>query len=66
LRIERHHLVDDVMRAYPKTIGVFPDFRMVCMGCTVTRSRIVADACTKHHIDSRVLTALQKCSGAET
>jgi hybrid cluster-associated redox disulfide protein len=55
MRIELHDLVDDVMRIYPKTIRVFLDFKMACVGCPIAGFHTVADACAEHDIDSRVL-----------
>jgi hybrid cluster-associated redox disulfide protein len=50
-------LVDDVMRAEPRTIRVFLAFQMGCVGCPLACFHTVADACREHHIDREVFLA---------
>jgi hybrid cluster-associated redox disulfide protein len=57
-------LVDDVMRAEPRTIRVFLAFQMGCVGCPLACFHTVADACREHHIDrDAFLAALHDCTG---
>jgi hybrid cluster-associated redox disulfide protein len=52
--------VDDVMHRHPKTIRVFLDFRMKCVGCPVACFHTVEDACREHRADRQTfLTALE-------
>lgn len=46
-----YDLVDDVMRASPKTIRVFLEFKMGCVGCPIATFHTVEDACREHGID---------------
>jgi hybrid cluster-associated redox disulfide protein len=43
--------VDDVMRRWPSTIGVFLEFRMGCIGCPIGAFHSVDEACRAHGID---------------
>jgi hybrid cluster-associated redox disulfide protein len=49
-----HDLVDDVMRVSSKTIRVFLEFRMGCVGCPIAAFHTVEDACHEHSIDRDV------------
>ena len=56
-------LVDDVMRAEPRTIRVFLAFQMGCVGCPLSCFHTVTDACREHHIDrDAFLAALRDCT----
>ncbi len=41
--IEPTDLVDDVMTAWPATIRVFLDYKMLCVGCPISCFHTVAD-----------------------
>lgn len=57
-----YDLVDDVMRAAPKTIRVFLAHRMGCVGCPIATFHTVEDACREHGIDGNAfLRELQAC-----
>ena len=43
--------VDDVMRGSPKTIRVFLEFRMGCVGCPIATFHTVDEACREHDTD---------------
>jgi hybrid cluster-associated redox disulfide protein len=56
-------LVDDVMRAEPRTIRVFLAFQMGCVGCPLACFHTVADACREHSTDcAAFLAALHDCA----
>ena len=58
-----YDLVDDVMRGSPKTIRVFLEFKMGCVGCPIATFHTVDDACREHEIDSKkFLQALSACA----
>ena len=58
-----YDLVDDVMRGSPKTIRVFLQFKMGCVGCPIATFHTVDDACREHEIDSKkFLQALSACA----
>jgi hybrid cluster-associated redox disulfide protein len=62
--IEFDDLVDEVMRSQPKTIRVFLDFKMGCVGCPIACLHTVDDACVEHGIDrSAFLEALRDVAG---
>jgi hybrid cluster-associated redox disulfide protein len=44
-------LIDDVMRAWPRTIRVLMRRRMLCIGCPIGVFHTVADACRAHEVD---------------
>ena len=56
-------LVDDVMRAEPRTIRVFLAYQMGCVGCPLSCFHTVTDACREHRIDrDAFLAALRDCT----
>jgi hybrid cluster-associated redox disulfide protein len=56
-------LVDEVMSRSPRTIGVFLEYRMRCVGCPIACFHSVDDACREHHVDREAfLEALQACA----
>jgi hybrid cluster-associated redox disulfide protein len=58
-----YDLVDDVMRGAPKTIRVFIEHRMGCVGCPIATFHTVEDACREHGIDrDAFLRALHACA----
>ena len=58
-----YDLVDDVMRGSPKTIRVFLQFKMGCVGCPIATFHTVDDACREHEIDSKkFLQARSACA----
>jgi hybrid cluster-associated redox disulfide protein len=60
-------VVGELMTAWPKTIRVFLDFRMGCVGCPIAGFHTVDDACREHGIDrDAVLAALRTVAGAVT
>jgi hybrid cluster-associated redox disulfide protein len=57
-----YDLVDDVMRGAPKTIRVFLDHKMACVGCPIASFHTVEDACREHGVDrDAFLQALHGC-----
>ncbi len=63
MAFSQYDLVDDVMREKPKTIRVFIEFKMGCVGCPIGSFHTVEDACKEHEIDRDVfLRALQACA----
>jgi hybrid cluster-associated redox disulfide protein len=44
-------LVDDVMSGSPRTIRVFLEFKMGCVGCPIACFHSVDDACREHGVD---------------
>jgi hybrid cluster-associated redox disulfide protein len=57
-----YDLVDDVMRDSPKTIRVFLQHKMGCVGCPIASFHTVDDACREHAIDRDVfLRELRAC-----
>jgi hybrid cluster-associated redox disulfide protein len=57
-------LVDEVMRRSPRTIRVFLEFDMRCVGCPIACFHTVADACREHGVDREVfLAALRAAAG---
>lgn len=65
MRIGPNTLVDDVMRAYPRSIRVFMANRMQCIGCPVGRIHTLADACREHEIDlAELIAALEDMASA--
>jgi hybrid cluster-associated redox disulfide protein len=55
--------VDDVMHRNPRTIRVFLDFRMKCVGCPVACFHTVDDACREHRVDRHTfLNALRSAT----
>lgn len=66
MRIDLYDLVDDVMRQHPRTIRVFLDFKMSCVGCPITSFHTIGEACTAHSIDSaKLLDALHDALALE-
>ena len=55
--VEPTQLVDDVMRRWPKTIRVFLNHRMHCVGCPIACFHTVADACREHGVDQAQFVA---------
>lgn len=56
----------DIMRTWPRTVGVFLGYRMLCVGCVVARFHTVADASRAHGIDEAELrAALAAAAGGE-
>ena len=48
--------VDDIMRIWPRTIRVFLDYRMNCVGCPIGTFHSIEDACREHGIDLAAFT----------
>jgi hybrid cluster-associated redox disulfide protein len=62
--IEFDDLVDEVMRSQPKTIRIFLDFKMGCVGCPIACFHTVDDACVEHGIDRNAfMKALRDIAG---
>ena len=54
--------VDEVMSRSPRTIRVFLEFRMRCVGCPIACFHSVDDAAREHGVDREVfLGALRAC-----
>ncbi|WP_376708302.1 DUF1858 domain-containing protein [Bradyrhizobium cenepequi] len=45
------------MRRWPRTIRVFLDFRMPCVGCPIAAFHSIEEACGEHGIDVRVFVS---------
>lgn len=43
--------VDDVMRFWPDTVGVFIKHGTLCIGCPVGSFHTIVDACREHSLD---------------
>ena len=57
MSLEFGSTVDDVMRRWPVTIGVFIEHRMRCVGCPIGCFHTLDDACREHDIDRTRLMA---------
>jgi hybrid cluster-associated redox disulfide protein len=58
-----HDLVDDVMTRSPRTIRIFLEFRMHCVGCPIACFHTVGDACREHGVDhDAFMQALLTCA----
>jgi hybrid cluster-associated redox disulfide protein len=58
--IDSKALVDEVMRRWPATVGVFMRWRMKCVGCPFGVFHSVEHACEEHAQDlARFLAALE-------
>jgi hybrid cluster-associated redox disulfide protein len=55
--VESHQVVDDIMRKQPRTIAVFLQFRMLCVGCPIAPFHSLEEACQAHGIDQELLIA---------
>jgi len=47
-RVDPTSMVDDVMRRWPTTIGVFIRWRMMCVGCPFGTFHTIEQACLEH------------------
>lgn len=43
--------MDEIMRAWPNTIRVVLEYRMLCIGCPIASFHTISDACREHGID---------------
>lgn len=43
--------LDQVMQAWPQTVRVFLNYRMLCVGCLINPFHTVTDACREYHLD---------------
>ncbi|WP_454620657.1 DUF1858 domain-containing protein [Bradyrhizobium cenepequi] len=50
-------MVDDVMRRWPPAIGVFLDFRMLCVGCPIGAFHSIEEACGEHGVDTAIFVS---------
>ena len=67
MALEHTCVVDDVMRRWPATIGVFITHRMGCVGCPIGCFHTVDDACREHGIDRvRFMSDLQAALPRDT
>lgn len=65
VRIGPQDLVDDVMRRWPQTIGVFMRGRMKCIGCPFGPFHTIAYACEEHGQDQDAfIAALERAIGS--
>ena len=66
-RIDPNSTVDEVMRRWPATIGVFIRWRMKCVGCPFGTFHTIEHACLEHGTDApSFLAALRTAvAGAE-
>jgi hybrid cluster-associated redox disulfide protein len=59
-RIDPKALVDEAMRRWPATVGVFMRWRMKCVGCPFGVFHSIEHACEEHEQDlARFLAALE-------
>ena len=64
--VEFECTVDDVMRRWPVTIGVFIEHRMRCVGCPIGCFHTLDDACREHDVDrTRLMTDLSHAIASE-
>jgi hybrid cluster-associated redox disulfide protein len=60
MRIDPTAMVDEVMRRWPPTVGVFMRWRMKCVGCPFGVFHSVEHACEEHEQElATFLAALQ-------
>jgi hybrid cluster-associated redox disulfide protein len=45
--------MDDIMQAWPATVGVLIRHHMLCVGCPIAPFHTLSDACRKHGIDKK-------------
>ncbi|TLP49161.1 DUF1858 domain-containing protein [Cohaesibacter sp. CAU 1516] len=43
--------LDEVMKTWPQTVGVFLHHKMLCVGCLVNPFHTIADACAEYDLD---------------
>ena len=46
-----HMSMDEIMRAWPGTIRVILQHRMLCVGCPIAPFHTISDACREHSVD---------------
>jgi hybrid cluster-associated redox disulfide protein len=60
-KIDAQALVDDVMRRWPATVGVFIRLRMKCVGCPFGVFHSIEHACQEHALQvETALAALER------
>lgn len=50
VRIQPDLSVDEIMRRWPATIGVFMRMQMLCVGCPIGTFHTIVEACTEHGV----------------
>jgi hybrid cluster-associated redox disulfide protein len=64
-RVDPKSMVDEVMRRWPATIGVFIRWRMKCVGCPFGTFHTIEHACLEHGSDTRSFHAALEMAVAE-
>ena len=57
-------IVDDVMRRWPATVGVFLGYKMYCAGCPIVLFHTVEDACRAHGVEREAFLAELRAAAA--
>lgn len=61
LQITEKMTIGEVAQKYPKTVFIFFDFGLHCVGCPSASGETIAEACELHKIDKKdFLSALNK------
>jgi hybrid cluster-associated redox disulfide protein len=64
---QAHLPVDDIMRRWPRTIRVFLELKLACVGCPIGVFHTVDDAAAEHGLDrDDVLGRLRTLARPET
>ena len=45
--------VSEIMNRWPKTVAVFLEHGMMCVGCRVGPFHTITDACEEYHLDEK-------------
>lgn len=62
--IDKNMSIIEVVQKYPKTVEVFSNYGMGCLGCTAARFENIEQGATAHGIDVEALIAdLNKVAG---
>lgn len=56
-RLDLDMPLEEIMAAWPATVGVILRHRMLCVGCPITAFHTVADACREHEVDEDAFVA---------
>lgn len=60
-----HDIVNDVMRRWPDTVGVFADYGMVCGACPIGALHTVEDAALEYRIPLQTFLSELRVTAAE-
>ena len=50
-RITKEMMVSEVIKKYPKTVFVFMDYGMHCIGCPMAQTESIEEAAKVHQLD---------------